>query len=547
MAYSAYENTRLTSPTRPSRLVSCVCPNCHETVESTSGSANCSCSYLTTPNKPPVPCRQKRSNSDFSPEHSFYEKPLYIEPYSTITSVKRVFGKKSMRDLNIPLPLPKTTTLKQQIESCPKYAPPKPRRAASDSVLPSYANSRPPKPPRSTSESEVKHGGRRVNHSGNSISNSCEYIQSSDVPVGLGTSNATTQPKDIKTFGHKSAVRPIPNGRVQQLHRSSPSNRQTLLQSNQTNNTDDKVHNSSQWDVTLPSLSSKQNRKRRAKQSVRWWIKAGTMTSYFMLIGLVYMVTRSVRDTLFKSTSEPSTSLDDEVPFVWEPPVSRMDTTVCLRCEIVEQYGNLRRIQKGDNSELYRFTTVDHKRHCCLDQLGHMKWMVNLMKTREMLLRGASKTRHGVRRGKMTRVHIQNVCSHSGESTLQLNTTDVESYYGGARVNVTRDSCVTLERGTYIVYLTLTVDLQNQEPQSCDTKPLTTAMEAHLQISRSDNDNCIEMERWETADRSSGVHAFNFYVVKEFEKGDSFFPVLSHPSYLYATSPVKNYIEVVRL
>lgn len=307
------------------------------------------------------------------------------------------------------------------------------------------------------------------------------------------------------------------------------------------NNAELNIQHRARTSITTASSTQTQTKtpKEGRPKKVRWWFKLGTVISYLLFPGLGFAVVQSAVASFY----EDHTNIGHRNAF-WnssEPPDSRLDATVCFSCEFISQASRWRP-RTGDSPDMYSIKTVDNQMHCCLPEVGHVKWMMSMMKTQEIVQNRPITT--GVCGGKMTHVPITSACSRDGVSSLQLDTDAAISECGGAGINVTRDGCVARRRGRYIVYVTITVSLTGTS-SACAPKQ-TNEIQAHLRCNRSGKQHCIDMETWDITRKEYGFHVFDFYAVKEFEKGESFFPVLSHPSYLYAV-PYGNYIDVIKL
>ncbi|XP_033760791.1 uncharacterized protein LOC117342692 [Pecten maximus] len=294
-----------------------------------------------------------------------------------------------------------------------------------------------------------------------------------------------------------------------------------------------------QVDITLPRRKS-ESRKRRTRQprKVHVWMKFGTIVSIVLLIGLSYMIFKSIRDICFAPYHYKSTSSRHKWNYS-EPNESRLDTTICFSCDIIDKF-------KGEQSrfDLYGFKSTGNRRHCCLDQLGHMKWLVSMMKTNEILqdeVRDNSSTT--VCPVKATLVPIQN----GNKTDLKLNNTALQTHCRGASINVTKDALVTRKDGLYIVYMTMSVKLASRQTEG-NGQHGNIALKAYLFCSKSKRGKCIEMETFNKTITYSdqNFHVFNLYTVKKFTNGEHFYPVLSEPGYLYTTTK-GNFIGVVEL
>ncbi|OWF54844.1 uncharacterized protein LOC110467418 [Mizuhopecten yessoensis] len=469
---------------------SCNCPNCHD-MESCTGTVINGGYLRTVADRPPVPCRQRQFTDDFSPEEYFKEcdKP---KPDT-----------RRMKELDIPLPLPSAQSNDSVFDSLPSSNPPVP-------FLHEFHTHIPPK-----------------------LSIHDRFIQRHPSPQ-------PPAPSQIRPHRKPSDELPNPNVLNQLLM-----NEQTVEVPRQKEKGHDQLP---QFELTLPRKKSERRKTgRRQPAKVPLWMKLGTIFAFIPFFGLSYMVFKTGKDIFFVHNRHLRPAQHS-----WnysEPDESKLDTTVCFSCDLVDEFRSRHRGQQLGDLKIYGFKSSDKRRHCCMDQLGHTKWMVNMMKTREILGRQEARNpdSDGVCSAKSTHVPVYNRCSQ-GEASLKLDKENTTPMCKGAGIKVTNDSLLAEEEGLYIVYMTLTVTLSPKT--DCGKKIESKVLRAHLHCNKSAKKRCIEMETYNVTrtntDSTYFQHSFNLYTMKNFTRGEQFFPSLSHPSYLY-TAKYGNYIGVVQL
>lgn len=301
-----------------------------------------------------------------------------------------------------------------------------------------------------------------------------------------------------------------------------------------------KLDDFSHLTVTLPRKKSdhkKLNRQKHEPSKNNVLIKIGTIISSVLLIGLMYMVAKSVREMFFVSRHHIS-----RPQHLWnysEPADSKLDTTICFSCETMKEFE-----RHQSRFDLYGFKSGDKTRHCCVDQLGHLKWLVSMMKTNEILKQKetskntTSKSSCSV---KVTMVQITN----DGKTSLTLNNTRMKTFCKGAPINVTKNSLMVKKEGMYMLYMTMSVVLN---PDKVNEATGHKVLKAYISCSKSKKGKCIEVETLNKTQPlvDTQYHVFNIYTVKQFTSGERFYPVLSEPKYIYP-SELGNFIGVVEL
>ncbi|XP_060069170.1 uncharacterized protein LOC132549266 [Ylistrum balloti] len=371
-----------------------------------------------------------------------------------------------------------------------------------------------------------------------------------DIPLPLPTKQSKNNSSDssarlvktahnIPTHRKPSDVLPVPNDRV---------STQPLIPDHRINHTcsigkDKNQDELSGFEITLPRRKSDLRKKKKQEpMKVHLWMKIGTIVLSLLFIGLLYLVTNRVREVFFVLHQH-----ERQIQHIWnfsEPEESKLDTTVCFPCDLTQEFRSETLKQK--EFEMYGFKTAE-KHHCCMDQLGHTKWMINMMSANEILEHTSKQNKH-VCSVKSTQVNIQSQCSVNGTAILQMNNTHFKKSCKGAGIEVAKNFLQANETGLYIVYMTMTVTL-NPEMSTCKSNRNTGNKEikAHLHCAKSRRPKCIEMETVSTTRiTADSYHVFNFFTLKHLQAGEKFFPQLSHPSLLYSMK-YGNYIGVVQV
>ncbi|XP_069104151.1 uncharacterized protein [Argopecten irradians] len=480
------------SGSTPSVSGSCKCNNCHDS-ESCSSCSIANGGYLrAAPEvRPPVPCRQRRFTDDFSPEKYFNESNIIQH------------DTKRLKALDIPLPLPSDLN--------------------NDSVFLNepFPNRHGPQigPPPLPIQPHVTSSHKRFR----------EPLPTPAPPAqrGLSSSQFYRKPSDEL---------PVPNRSLS----TQPLIHDHSIEVTGKPNLEHKLDDLSHLTVTLPKKKSdhkKLNRQKHEPSKNNILIKIGTIISSVLLIGLMYMVAKSVREMFFVSRHHIS-----RPQHLWnysEPADSKLDTTICFSCETMKEFE-----RHQSRFDLYGFKSGDKTRHCCVDQLGHLKWLVSMMKTNEILKQkeasknSTSKSSCSV---KVTMVQITN----DGKTSLTLNNTRMKTFCKGAPINVTKNSLMVKKEGMYMLYMTMSVVLN---PDKVNEATGHKVLKAYISCSKSKKGKCIEVETLNKTQPlvDTQYHVFNIYTVKQFTSGERFYPVLSEPKYIYP-SELGNFIGVVEL
>ncbi|OWF54843.1 uncharacterized protein LOC110467236 [Mizuhopecten yessoensis] len=278
--------------------------------------------------------------------------------------------------------------------------------------------------------------------------------------------------------------------------------------------------------VSTNTVKRKQRQKRKA------------VASFIFLLGLLYLVAQSVNNLLYRHQCRSHN--------IWnyqEPDESLLESTLCFPCSLVRQeLMNCFLKQKTSYSDLHIVKTIDNKFHCCLERFGHVKWMVNLMKTAKFV--GKDNT--------TSDKHVNKCLSHlpiradSSESANGSHLKHDRTNIMCDKVNVTQHSLIAAEEGLYIIYITVTMHIA---PPNTATESNQQAVKAHLHSTNYSNTKCIWME---TLTKDNGYKPFeiffssSFYVITNLAEGEQIFSVFSHPSYIYDTKGA-NQIGVIKI